>query len=82
MEPDGTSHVSRNESGFPPAARPPTCGERGDIMQHSCGMHATSMQHPCSIHAASMQWHLRPWGRIPGISSPAPEEHFSQRGEV
>ena len=72
----GTSLASRRQ----PA--PPTCGERGDIMQHSCGMHATSMQHPCSIHAASMQWHLRPWGRIPGISSPAPEEHFSQRGEV
>ena len=77
MEPDGTSHVSRNESGFPPAARPPTCGERGDIMQHSCGMHATSMQHPCNIHAMA----LAAIRNIPGFRA-RPPERFSQRRGV
>ena len=52
MEPDGTSHVSRNESGFPPAARPPDMrregGHHAAFMRHACNIHATSMQHPCN----------------------------------
>ena len=58
MEPDGTSHVSRNESGFPPAARPPDMrregGHHAAFMRHACNIHATSMQHPCSIHAMAL----------------------------